>query len=221
MSDDFGRLLKHSREGHILTQKQLREALNKQGYDVYSNGTISKWENGKNKPKPEIIECLEDIFSLSRGMLLRPAGYYVEAPATVSNDTSQRSTIITKRLEEHFDRLADMVGILLANGLETITKNDPIISAFPYTLWSGQAGMGIPHKLLSSYLQQNIDQLFLEYNDFDLQNFMSHLEAEYPDIGSEGLRKVVAENPYELIEILRVLARRKTFKGTCSVCEDW
>ncbi len=222
MSGDFGRLLKLHRREQKTSQKKLREKLGKQGYDVYSNGTISKWEHGKSKPRQEIVECLEDILYLPRGTLLRPAGYLIEAPATVSSNAKQPSAIITKRLEEHFDHLVNMVNILLANRLEAITKNDPSISEFPYTLWSGQSGMAIPHEILSSYLQQNMNQLFLKYNEFDLRNFTSHLEAEYTDVGSKGLRKVVAENPYELIEILRVLVRRGTFnKGTCPVCEDW
>ena len=221
MSDDFSRLLKHYREEHELSQKDLRKELEDE-YDIKSNGTISKWEHGKSKPSLGVVDCLERIFSLPRGTLLRPAGYLVEALATVSSDTTQRSTIITKRLEEHFDRLANMVNILLENGLDTITNNDPSISAFPYTLWSGQSGMSIPHELLSSYLQQNIDQIYLKYNDSDLQNFMCHLEAEYPEIRSEGLRKVVTENPYELIATFRVLVRRRIFnKGTCPVCKDW
>lgn len=222
MSGDFGRLLKHYREEHLLTHKQLREELGKQSHDIYSDGTISKWEHGKHKPRQAIVECLEDIFYLQRGTLLIPAGYLVEAPTIVSNGVSQRNAIATKRLEEHFDRLANMVKILLENGLDTVTKNDPSVSAFPYTLWSGQSGMSIPHELLSSYLQKNIDQLYLEYEDFDLPDFMCHLEAEHIEIKSKGLRKVVAENPYELIEVLRVLVRRKTFnKGTCPVCKDW
>jgi len=220
MSDAFSRLLKHYRKEHELSQQELRKELEDE-YDIKSNGTISKWEHGKSKPQLGVVECLEHIFSLPRGTLLGPAGYLVEAPAIVSSDATQRSTIITKRLEEHFDHLANMVNILLANGLETITKNDPSVSAFPYTLWSGQAGIAIPHELLSSYLQQNIDQLYLEYNDSDLPDFMCHLEAEHTEIKSKGLRKVVAENPYELIDILRVLASRKTFKGTCPVCKDW
>ena len=158
---------------------------------------------------------------MPRGTLLGPAGYLVEVPATVSSDASQRSTIVTKRLEEHFDYLVNMVNILLEQRLETITKNDPSVSAFPYTLWSGQTGIAIPHELISSYLQQNINQLYLEYKDFDLQNFTCHLEAEYPEIRSKGFPTVIRDNPYELIETLRVLESRRTFKGTCPVGEDW
>jgi hypothetical protein len=164
---------------------------------------------------------LEDIFSLPRGTLLRPSGYLIEPPAVVYSGESQRSTIITKRLEEHFDHLANMVNVLLSNGLETITKNDPSISEFPYTMWSGQSGLAIPQEILSSYLQQNMNQLFLDINDFDLQNFMSHLEPEYPGIQSKGFTNIVKNNPYELIQTLIVLAQRKIFKGTCPVCKDW
>jgi len=219
MSISFGKLLKQYREYNVLTQNKLREELNKQGYHLKSNGTISKWESDNNRPPPHIVECLEDIFSLARGTLLRPAGYLIEAPAKVSNIEAPQSTIITRRLEEHFDHLTNMVHILLANGLDTITKNDSNKTTFPYTLWSGQSGIAIPHELLSSYLHQNVNQLFLDTNEFDLQNFMSHLEVEYPEIKSKGFLHIVKDNPYELIQTLKILAQRKLFKGTCPVCE--
>jgi hypothetical protein len=51
---------------------------------------------------------------------------------------------------------------------------------------------------------------------------MSHLEAEYVEIKTKELNKVVAENPYELIEILRILIQKRVFdKGTCPVCKEW
>lgn len=168
----------------------------------------------------ETVEVLEQILGVTDCSLQFAAGY-LEEPE-ISSVPIPLDYAKGKALGEHFDRLSQMVSALLANGLDTITKNDPNLYTHPYTLWSGQSGMSIPHELLSSKLQQNIDQLFLEYQEFDLRNFMCHLEAEHTEIKTRGLSKVVVENPYELIEILRVLVRRRTYnRGTCSVCKDW
>ena len=53
------------------------------------------------------------------------------------------------------------------------------------------------------------------------RHFMCHLEAEHTEMRSKELRKVFAETPYELIEILRVLESRRIFRGDCPVCKDW
>jgi hypothetical protein len=129
--------------------------------------------------------------------------------------------ITTKSKREHYEHLAEIASALLSNGLDTVTKNAPSVSAFPYTLWSGQSGIAIPGELLSSYLQQNMDQLNLDYNDFDLHNFMCHLEAEYPEIHSKGFSTFVRDNPYELIQTLKILAQRRVFEGKCPVCNGW
>jgi len=128
--------------------------------------------------------------------------------------------IIVKRKEEHFEHLADIADKLLARNLDkVIQKTSPPrgdqFDMFEY-FWKG---IGITREHLSDILGEHVDAFF-DANDVDFEYFLSHLKAEYPEIESKGLDRVVKENPYELIETLRILARRKTFKGTCPVCED-
>jgi len=134
------------------------------------------------------------------------------------------SPFILESRKEHFNYLADIVNELLSNGLDGVTKNPNNREQgdlFEYTIWSRDSGLGIPRQLLHSMLQGNIDRAASKYIDLDLECLISHLKAEYPDIQSKGFRKVVADNPYELIDILRLLVRKKIFKGICPVCKDW
>lgn len=154
-----------------------------------------------------------------------PSGWYSIAAGyleqqEISIPTTPLDYAKGQALAKHYKQLSEMVSELLVNGLDTVEKNDPSVSEFPYTLWSGQSGIMVSKEILTSYLQENINQLHHKYNDFDLQNLMYHLEAEYPDISSKGLRKIVVENPYELIDILRLLVRKKMSKGNCSECKN-
>ena len=45
---------------------------------------------------------------------------------------------------------------------------------------------------------------------------MAHFEAEYGDF-----YELLRQSPGKLVNAIRVLAQRKTFKGTCPVCEEW
>jgi hypothetical protein len=69
---------------------------------------------------------------------------------------------------------------------------------------------------------------YLIYNSFQsdckgASSFEPHLMSELSkEMEPEGLRlSSVVEDPFHLISTLRFLAARKTFKGTCFVCEDW
>lgn len=60
--NDFGDLLKHIRDqlsiklGHVITQAEFGELL---GHT--SNVTISRWENGTNRPQPELITRIVEV----------------------------------------------------------------------------------------------------------------------------------------------------------------
>lgn len=133
--------------------------------------------------------------------------------------------IISKRREEHFDRIADVATLLLANDLDSVTENptrEDQFGIFKYTIWHGGSGLGITHEQLSQLLDQNIESVSDQPNDaYDLDCLLSHLKDECPQIKSKGFGNFVKENPYKLIEALRIFIRRKTFKGTCPVCKDW
>jgi transcriptional regulator with XRE-family HTH domain len=80
MDREFGGLLKRYRKERYLSQTDLLDKLNKQGYS-YTESAISKWENGKRTPPPDVVEVLEDVLEAPRGWLLKAAGYRADAEA--------------------------------------------------------------------------------------------------------------------------------------------
>ena len=134
--------------------------------------------------------------------------------------------IIVQRRKDHSDHLADIAKGLLSGNLDNIeaksTKTGDQYNIFEYIFWEGGAGQVITRKQLSDMMERNIELFYEQPNDtYDLDCFLHHLVAEYPEVQSKGFNNFAKENPYELVEILRLLARRKTFKGTCPVCKDW
>ena len=59
------------------------------------------------------------------------------------------------------------------------------------------------------------------HSAWDWDCLLSHLQAECPEVEAKGFEQAVRETPYEVIDALRLMARRKTLKGTCPVCEEW
>ncbi|HEY87145.1 MAG TPA: hypothetical protein G4O06_03855 [Dehalococcoidia bacterium] len=76
---------------------------------------------------------------------------------------------------------------------------------------------------LSERLKENIVLAEHKYERwFFYDCFVQHLTTELPEeLKGKGFFDIVNEQPYELIDVLRVLATRKTFKGECQVCKDW
>lgn len=136
---------------------------------------------------------------------------------------------------EHYEQLADVAKSLLANDLESVLeKQTKTQLEFPpgleeyqvdYTLQDQEGTFyTLDKEELSLRLDDNLQSTFDKYKDWFVKDcFIPHLEAELPkEIASEGLWDgVIYEKPYELIHVLRVLAARRTFKGTCPVCKDW
>ena len=75
---------------------------------------------------------------------------------------------------------------------------------------------------LSDELVNNIEFIIDDSEWFFFYCFFPHLLSELPDeMKNENWLPIVEEYPFQLIETLRLLAARKTFKGTCPVCEGW
>lgn len=224
MWEEFGRLLKQNRKELMLTQAQLRDRLRKQGYDIKSKSTISKWEHGLQKPNPEIVEALEDVlFGRKTGRLLGATRYKID----MEPDQKTIVDLVDTQLEKkaHFEQLADIARTLLANNLDTLTPNEPsevqksdprwieYFQHFKYKVEDGDSIIQITQQQLASTMEQNLETIRLRYGQMALDRFLAHLVAEYPELESEGFNSLVEENPYSLIDILRMLAQRKT-KGT-------
>lgn len=224
--NDFGRKLRQLRAESDLTQEELRRELNAKGYSFPGNSTISRWENGSRKPKMEVIEELEDILGANRGLLLRLAGYLVETSQEQAGSSQLDSVIVIQR-SAHFVELADMAKSLLANGLESVscpgwtTKRSRQVK---YVIPSETADSGydeLTKEQLASRLNSNMDTILKEQDWLLRRCFIPHLKSELPqELKTDPFFKIVEKQPYELIEILRMLAARKVFKGTCPGCED-
>lgn len=224
---DFGRKLKQLRAEHDLTQNQLAEQLHERGCDPSpGKSTISRWENGSRKPQMGVIEDLEEIFGVNRGMLLRLAGYLVVTGEEQAVQPELGLATLIQRTA-HYAELADVAKSLLANGLESISIagwSTNRSQQVKYLLPSESADSGydeLTKEQLASQLDSNIATVLKEKDWFFRNCFMPHLKSELPEeLKTKLFFKVVEEQPYELIEILRMLAARRVFKGTCPACKD-
>lgn len=95
MWEDFGKLVKKNRKENGYSLEQLRQIIEKNGCEILNKSTISKWENGKHRPSSEIVEALEDIFGLKRGILLKAARYFIESP-----DNEEQRDALTEHMTQ-------------------------------------------------------------------------------------------------------------------------
>ena len=118
--------------------------------------------------------------------------------------------------EEHFGRMAAIAKSLLKNGLDAITR----LEHGELSLGDGRGWFN--YEELTEILEENFKSACFEFSPYDVESgFVPHLEAEVPAIKTQGLQKYLDEHPYEMIETLRLLCRRKTFKGKCPICQEW
>jgi len=69
-------------------------------------------------------------------------------------------------------------------------------------------------------IENNIEYICKTYSVYDFWDcFLPHLLDEVP--GRQDFEQLYNYHTIEFINILRILAQRKTFKGTCPICEDW
>lgn len=164
------------------------------------------------------------------GRFIRECRKQLETALEVAQEHLKKKVdpIIVKRREEHLADLADMTKSLLANGLDSVSRpgwTTDKSRQVKYLLPNQNAASGYDEATrehLASRLNSNIATILKERDWFFRDCFMPHLKSELPEeLTAQPFFEVVEEQPYELIEILRVLAAKKTFKGTCPACPDW
>ena len=143
---------------------------------------------------------------------------------SVSSEQKTLSSFI-ESWKEHNAKLAVVADRLLANDLKRVMKWVMPTGDIEYQLFDESE----THLLeilteddLSGQFEQNINLAYQEYTEwFFKECFLPHLYAEWSEeLKNKGFYIVAEEQPYLLIETLRLLAERKTFKGTCPVCKD-
>lgn len=154
----------------------------------------------------------------------------------VDEEQERIKSSVSENWREHNEQLAGVANMLLANDLDRVieggtftriaSSGEPIETRqVDYTLISGtdNAPYELTNEQLSNQLVQNIELTVHEYTEwFFYECFLPHLISELPEeLKTKGFWDIVKEQPYQLIEVLRLVAARKTFKGTCPVCKDW
>jgi len=187
----------------------------------------------------EVLEELEDTEFPPRslGFLKRRRREFNAAKKVLQVQLAKEiDPLAAKRRQEHFTKLAGISTSLLANDLHRVIEGGTYTRAnasgepteprqVEYTLVSGSDGAPykLTHEQLSNQLMANIELTVHGYtNLFFCSCFLPHLMSELSvDARTTDFWVMAREQPYQLIETLRLLAERKTFKGTCPVCKDW
>lgn len=152
----------------------------------------------------------------------------VEPPVPIEKEQGKIPLISPESLKEHHERLAEIANSLLANNLNNVSSPGWTTNRsrqVKYLIPNKNAASGydeITKEQLASHLNSNMAAILKDSDWFFRDCFMPHLKSELPkELTTKPFFKIVEEQPYELIEILRVLAARKTFKGTCPTCRAW
>jgi len=144
----------------------------------------------------------------------------------LSSEQKPRMPGLHENWKEHNARLAGVAEILLSNDLIRVSKHTFATGEVEYQLFD-EDEVNLQDSFteddLSALFEDNYPLAYKEYTEWFVNKcFAIHLEAEWPEeFTGKGFYIVADEQPYFLLETLRLLAERKTFKGTCPVCEDW
>ncbi|MFC1956618.1 helix-turn-helix domain-containing protein [Chloroflexota bacterium] len=117
MAEKFGPLLRKWRKISDLTQEQLTKELRIAiEQESYSKSDVSKWERGNKIPTEELVEELEKILSIPKGLLLRAAGYtnaaeyrrFVAGEETEGKVDTEKEPLPKRQQKEHIEMLRQM-----------------------------------------------------------------------------------------------------------------
>ncbi|MCP3682265.1 MAG: hypothetical protein GY861_06195 [bacterium] len=136
-----------------------------------------------------------------------------------------QEVVTSKAMEEHFNELAEVAGWLLANELETVRPNQwtdrqefqDILYWIGYDV-ENQEGIKETQPL-TLQLDENMVATASMYPTLLIECLIQHVDAELKAVQSKSFDELLWNDPYVVIDILRTLSYRKTFKGKCQICE--
>jgi hypothetical protein len=134
--------------------------------------------------------------------------------------------LLLKRREEHFSKLAEVVDDLLANDLNSVSRgwSTTRVAGQHTNILTKEKRIGdyydLTNEQLSTRLKENYVLAEHKYERWFIHDcLLPHLKSEFPEeLKSKAFLDIAKEHPYELIQILRIIAAKKTFKGTCPAC---
>jgi len=123
---------------------------------------------------------------------------------------------------EHRAHMTEIAEMLLDNDIgKVIIVGDGEQPESIYSIVSPESDYyEIKHNELVGRIEHKIDCVCRAYSPWHMFNcFAEHLMAEFPP--AQDYYELLNKHPGKLINALRTMAERKTFKGTCPVCKDW
>lgn len=128
----------------------------------------------------------------------------------------QVDPLITEQRKQHNIELAEIASSFLEGNLAEI----PYDAADEDQEYELDIGKNLTRKELIERLSDNVFRACDKYERYRVMDWLAvHLESEY--LSGNDLFAFIKARPVEFISIIRTLAARKTFKGTCEVCKDW
>ncbi|MFC1911710.1 hypothetical protein ACFLXG_00930 [Chloroflexota bacterium] len=128
-----------------------------------------------------------------------------------------------KGIREHHSQMTDIARLLLDHDVgKVITMEGESDEAnYVYGVVNDTDGYTeISNSQLVGRIEGNIDCVVMLYSHWHMWDcFAAHLEAEYPE--SKDFYGFLNTKTSTLINALKVMVERKTFKGTCPVCKEW
>ena len=230
MYQEFGRLLKSYRLAKKLSQSELVDRLNNEGYIVSNKSVISKWENGSRPNSQDIVTVLEEILEVQGHLLLKAAGYLIygndtvnvpvndyELPDKANSISTIRERVVAKNLVEHFNDMAKIAEAMVnTSGLDTVRRQKSS-GQIEYCIVTEEGEEDISLADISDRLQDSFDTMYETVDHFDADCFVHHFNAENSNL---HIPKSFESQPFKIAHLLKTLSRRKRFKGTCPVCKS-
>ena len=163
---------------------------------------------------PNEVPCAKTVYRWRKERSNRALG------ASRKQDSTLPRPPADARREDHFDRLVDMAITLLGEKPRKISQE--IVWTPNGTLPPIPLEENMSKRRLSQALAGAHDSMLIsgEQTLADFSHLEAHLRHESAIIRRLGLTEAMKKDPRELVYVLRLLARRKTFKGKCEVCKD-
>jgi len=126
-------------------------------------------------------------------------------------------SIAIQKRKEHFEHLAEIATVLLANGMDKINDTE---NADRYEVIDEDNTIRtFTHHHLMRILDSNFDLACQKYSEWEVfLCLMPHISAEYHDF--KDPLSYIKYKPLRYIEIIKTLANRKTFIGSCPACNE-
>jgi hypothetical protein len=113
---------------------------------------------------------------------------------------------------------------LIKEDLELLTReyNEPNKPEYYFMDGEGALIEATTADRISFLLEENSWYACRTFGQWEFDNiFVPHISAEESIRSLGGWDEAIKAEPYEVVELLRVLSRRGTYRGKCPVCMDW